>query len=142
MILACIFNDHNNNFTIKDKRSKKKKGHSPLLLVPLIEQFQEIVQKGHSINIKDKLYSFRAFVGCLPLDTFEIPYLFGTKAHKSNCHCPVCHFKGATAISSSGNKTTHYFRFSDNCNPFINILDSKTYNEMLKELKQSKKVPN
>ena len=123
MILASVFNDGNKS-TLEDKRKRTKKGHSPSMLLPVLNDLDQIAKKGNFIAIGEEFYSFRAFVSCVPLDTVQIPNLLRTKGHKSLYHCPVCLFVGARGVE-------HFCRFSDRCNPNVNIFDREAYNSYL-----------
>lgn len=136
MVLAALFNDDNE---MKFKNKKKKKGHSPNMTIPILDQLQELALKGHSILVKNKVYTFRAIVLTLPLDTFEIPYMVGTIGHGSPCHCPRCMFVGSVAQGLK-KKKYHYNRFSSNCNPNVNILDSLAYKLESEKKGKSRKV--
>ena len=45
MVLAAIFNDDNKS-TLENKRKRTKKGHSPSMLVPVLDDLNEIAKKG------------------------------------------------------------------------------------------------
>ena len=91
MVLAAIFNEDNKK-TLESTRKRTKKGHSPSMLVPVLEDLNEIAKKGHFLAIRGEAHTLRAFVACVPVDTVEIPNLFCTKGHKSLYYCPVCLF--------------------------------------------------
>ena len=74
--MGMIFNSDSGSHTLEETLAKKKKGHAPEMLLPLIEQFEELVKKGHQICIKGNkqiFHSFSAAVLCITLDTVEIP---------------------------------------------------------------------
>ena len=95
MVLAAIFNEDKKS-TLENKRKRTKKGHSPSMLLPVLDDLNEITKKGNFIAIGGEVHSFRAFLSCVPLDTVQIPNLLRTKGDKSPYHCLVCLFVGAS----------------------------------------------
>ena len=134
MVLAAIFNDDNKN-TLENTRKKTKKGHSPRMLLPVLDDLNDIANKGHFIAIGGKVYSFRAFVACVPMHTVESPNLFRTKGHKSLCHCPICLFTGVRVSST----IEHYFKHSSRCTEQVNIFDRQAYNLHLRKVQNGNK---
>jgi len=108
MVKVIEFNDNNDGK--KNVKRKKKVGHEPEMLIPIINQAKELIKKGHTVKRGNKVYSFRAYIATVPLDYFEIPYVYGNKAHSSYCPCITCLFVGRLGQGNK-KKQLHYFRF-------------------------------
>jgi hypothetical protein len=136
MILVAIFNSDSLKLNFKDK---KKKGHSHLMLQPLISELRELVKIGNHLWIKENRYSFRTYPAAILADTFEIPNILCTKGHASPCFCPNCMHEGTTG-QGVNRKSVHHYRFSNNINLNCNIFDSNAYKKCIEEIEMKRKT--
>lgn len=109
------------------------------MMIPILNQLEELAKKGNKVRIRQQTFTFRCSVFGLPLDTVEIPNVLGTKGHGSPDHCPCCMFEG---VKTKGEKRmkTHYCRWSTRSSPYIDIFDSQRYKAMLNDLENNKKT--
>lgn len=76
MVLSTIFTDDGYKHTYEENRKKKRKGHAPEMLIPIMKQLDTLARNGNNIVINKKIFTFKLYVSAVPLGFFFTVKIF------------------------------------------------------------------